>query len=149
MTLRTRVAIFLAAVVLGASGVAGAQPVRDLYTQALARDRTVRDARQSPTRQQIRSAIAQYERVVRRYPKSGYSDNALWQASELARLAWMKPSRHSRRLDRRRRPSRKPRRRLESQHQTHLHHAQRPRQIVVLLPSGWFAASLALPCPTA
>jgi N-acetylmuramoyl-L-alanine amidase len=88
MTLRTRVAIFLAAVVLGASGVAGAQPVRDLYTQALARDRTVRDARQSPTRQQIRSAIAQYERVVRRYPKSGYSDNALWQASELARLAW-------------------------------------------------------------
>jgi N-acetylmuramoyl-L-alanine amidase len=88
MTLRTRVAIFLAAVVLGASGVAGAQPVRDLYTQALARDRTVRDARQSPTRQQIRSAIAQYERVVRRYPRSGYSDNALWQASELARLAW-------------------------------------------------------------
>jgi N-acetylmuramoyl-L-alanine amidase len=88
MTPRTRVAIFLAAVVLGASGVASAQPVRDLYTQALARDRTVRDARQSPTRQQIRSAIAQYERVVRRYPRSGYSDNALWQASELARLAW-------------------------------------------------------------
>jgi N-acetylmuramoyl-L-alanine amidase len=88
MTLRTRLAAFLGVVVLGVSGVAGAQPVRDLYTEALARDRAVRDARQSPTRQQIRSAIAQYERVVRRYPRSGYTDNALWQASELARLAW-------------------------------------------------------------
>ena len=59
-----------------------------MYTQALTRDRTVRDARHQASRQQIRNAIAAYERVVRRYPKSGYSDNALWQAGELARLAW-------------------------------------------------------------
>jgi len=67
---------------------AAAQPPRELYARALARDRTVRDARQEATLQQIRGAIAAYERVVRRYPASGYSDNALWQASELSRLAW-------------------------------------------------------------
>ena len=67
---------------------AHAQPPRDLYTQALARDRAVRDARQAPTLRQIRQAVAAYERVVRRYPASGYADNALWQGGELSRLAW-------------------------------------------------------------
>ncbi len=88
MTLTTRTISMLAAVLLGTAAVSEAQPVRDLYTRALARDRAVRDAAQPPTRQQIRSAIAAYERVVRRYPKSGYCDNALWQAGELSRLAW-------------------------------------------------------------
>jgi N-acetylmuramoyl-L-alanine amidase len=59
-----------------------------LYTQALARDRAVRDAKQAPTLRQIRLAVAAYERVVRRYPACGYADNALWQGGELARLAW-------------------------------------------------------------
>jgi N-acetylmuramoyl-L-alanine amidase len=88
MTLRTRTAIILVAALLGTSAASEAQPVRDLYNRALARDRTVRDARQPPTKQQLRNAVAAYERVVRKYPKSGYCDNALWQASELARLTW-------------------------------------------------------------
>lgn len=88
MTLRTRIAITTLAALLGGGAVAEAQPVRELYNRALARDRSVRDARQAATKAQLRSAVAAYERVVRRYPKSGYCDNALWQGAELARLAW-------------------------------------------------------------
>jgi N-acetylmuramoyl-L-alanine amidase len=88
MTFRTRTAIILVTAVLGAAGLSEAQPVRDMYNRALARDRSVRDARQPPTKQQLRAAVAAYERVVRRYPTSGYSDNALWQGAELSRLAW-------------------------------------------------------------
>jgi N-acetylmuramoyl-L-alanine amidase len=75
-------------VMMGTSGIASAQTARDLYTRALARERTVRDAAQSASVQQIRGAIAAYERIVRRYPRSGYSDNALWQAANLALLAY-------------------------------------------------------------
>jgi N-acetylmuramoyl-L-alanine amidase len=78
----------LLAVLAVTAPAAYAQPPRDLYTQALLRDRAVRDANQSPTLKQIRQAVAAYERVVRRYPASGYADNALWQGAELARLAW-------------------------------------------------------------
>jgi len=88
MTLRFPTALILAAAVLGTATAAHAQPVRELYTRAMTKDRAVRDGRRPPTRQQIRSAIAAYERVVRRYPTSGYCDNALWQAGELARLGW-------------------------------------------------------------
>ncbi len=78
----------LVAVLFGTAPVAYAQPPRDLYTQALARDRSVRDAGRAPTLRQIRAAVAAYERVVRRYPASAYADNALWQGAELSRLAW-------------------------------------------------------------
>jgi N-acetylmuramoyl-L-alanine amidase len=88
MTFKIRTAIILAAVLLGSASASDAQTVRDLYTRALARDRAIRDAAQSATRQQMRGAMAAYERVVQRYPKSSYCDNALWQASELARMAW-------------------------------------------------------------
>jgi N-acetylmuramoyl-L-alanine amidase len=74
--------------VLLTTGIAHAQPPRTLYTQALTRDRAVRDARQAPTLKQIRAAVAAYERVVKKYPASGYSDNALWQAGQLCQLAW-------------------------------------------------------------
>jgi N-acetylmuramoyl-L-alanine amidase len=88
MTLKTRTTLMFAAILLLTAGRVAAQPPRELYTRALERDRTVRDAKQESTLRQIRAAIAGYERVVRRYPGSGYSDNALWQASELARLAF-------------------------------------------------------------
>jgi N-acetylmuramoyl-L-alanine amidase len=88
MTFKNRVTFLLVAVLLGAAPLAYAQPPRDLYTRALGLDRGVRDARQTPTLRQIRAAVAAYERVVRRYPASGYADNALWQGAELSRLAW-------------------------------------------------------------
>jgi N-acetylmuramoyl-L-alanine amidase len=88
MTFKTRATFVLVAVLVGTAPVAHAQPPRDLYTRALASDRAVRDARQAPTLRQIRAAVAAYERVVKRYPASGYADNALWQGGELSRLAW-------------------------------------------------------------
>jgi N-acetylmuramoyl-L-alanine amidase len=78
----------IAAALLGVAATAAAQPPRELYTQALARDRAVRSAKQGSSVGQIRAAVAAYERVVRRYPASSYCDNALWQAAELSRLAW-------------------------------------------------------------
>jgi len=91
MTFRMQNAIRLVsfgAFALATSVAAEAQPARDMYTDALLRDRAVRTGAQAATKRQIRSAIAAYERVVRRHPKSGYSDNALWQGGELSRLAW-------------------------------------------------------------
>src|SRR5688572_29424967 len=88
MTFKTRATFVLVAVLVGTASIAHAQPPRELYTRALAGDRAVRDARQAPTLRQIRSAVAAYERVVKRYPASGYADNALWQGGELSRLAW-------------------------------------------------------------
>ena len=34
--------------------------------------------------------MAAYERLVRRYPASGYSDNALWQAGNLSLLTYQR-----------------------------------------------------------
>ena len=82
-------AVFLAGMlVVGAADVATAQSSRELYTRALAQERVVRDGERPQTLRQIRSAIAAYDRVVRRYPRSGYADNALWQAGHLSLLAF-------------------------------------------------------------
>lgn len=67
---------------------AAAQSAQTLYTRALARERTLRDGARKPTLKQLRSAVAAYEGLVRRYPVSGYSDNALWQAANLSLLAY-------------------------------------------------------------
>ena len=65
-----------------------ADTARDRYNRALAQERTVRDESSSPTLVQMRRVIVAYETVVRRYPASGYADNALWQAANLASLAY-------------------------------------------------------------
>ena len=90
MTFRTVAGVMLAVVVLGIPARAGAQPARDLYTRALARERALRSAERPPTLKQIRQTIAAYERLVHRYPSSGYSDNALWQAGNLALMAFQR-----------------------------------------------------------
>ena len=85
----TTVALLLVASTLGAVPELHAQPAsaKLLYARALARERTVREARQ-PTVQQFRGAVGAYESIVRRYPVSGYSDNALWQGANLALFAF-------------------------------------------------------------
>ena len=65
-----------------------AEGVRDLYNRAMTLERTVRDEANRPTVAQLRRAVAAYEAVVRKHPASGYSDNALWQAANLATLAY-------------------------------------------------------------
>jgi N-acetylmuramoyl-L-alanine amidase len=71
-----------------ATAWAQANTPQAMYTAALARERGLRDAAKPPTLQQLRAGIAAYEEIVRRFPRSGYSDNALWQGGNLAILAY-------------------------------------------------------------
>jgi N-acetylmuramoyl-L-alanine amidase len=88
MTLRTRATLAAAILLLSLPATAAAQSARNMYSQALARERAVRSAAAAPSLTQIRAAVAAYERIVRRFPRSGYSDNALWQGGNLALLAY-------------------------------------------------------------
>jgi N-acetylmuramoyl-L-alanine amidase len=90
MSGRVVVGGMLVLAMLGAPLQAAAQSARDLYTRALGRERAIRDAGHDPTAREIRSVIAAYEGVARRFPTSGYSDNALWQASNLSLLAFQR-----------------------------------------------------------
>ena len=76
------------AVLLGLAAEAGAgQSVRDRYVSALTQERALRTPTTEeapPTLAGIRTLVRRYEAIVARYPRSGYSDNALWQAAGLA-----------------------------------------------------------------
>jgi len=67
-------------------------PADRLYSQALSRERALRSAAPiSPkTLTDLRHAVTAYEQIVRLHPRSGYSDNALWQASGLALEAYQR-----------------------------------------------------------
>jgi N-acetylmuramoyl-L-alanine amidase len=67
---------------------AGGQPPRTLYERAMERERELQVAEPPPTLEQLRNAVSAYDAIVRRFPTSGYSDNALWQAGHLALLAY-------------------------------------------------------------
>jgi N-acetylmuramoyl-L-alanine amidase len=58
-----------------------------LFQRATDREAALRKSA-SPSPDDTRRAIAAYELVVRKFPKSGYCDNALWQASGVALLAF-------------------------------------------------------------
>ena len=88
MEIRTGAVLLAGMLALGVPAVVSAQPSYDLYAKALANERDLRDAERPPTIRQIRSVVAAYERVVHRYPRSGYADNALWQAANLSVLAY-------------------------------------------------------------
>jgi N-acetylmuramoyl-L-alanine amidase len=86
----SRFAIVAALMLVFRGGLdAAVPPVRTMYNDALAREQAVRTAlavaNPAPTVQaDARQVIARYEALVRHYPASGYSDNALWQAGRLA-----------------------------------------------------------------
>jgi N-acetylmuramoyl-L-alanine amidase len=82
------VIVLIAGCLAGSPVEALAQSAKTLYTRALDRERALRDAEKKPSLKQIRSVITSYENVVRRFPSSGYSDNALWQAANLAFLCY-------------------------------------------------------------
>ena len=74
---------------LGVVPVHAATTVRTMYESALAKEQTVRAALADQHASEsvvtaVRAVVAAYEAVVWRYPTSGYSDNALWQAGRLS-----------------------------------------------------------------
>ena len=82
-------AAVLVAFSLAAPARAAESPA-DLYRAALAREQAAR-AQLEPSRhptpavlRQVRAVVHAYEIVVLRYPRSGYCDNALWHAAQLA-----------------------------------------------------------------
>ena len=86
--MRFKAAAFVLLTALVVPSLAHASSAKLLYTRALAQERTLRLDTARPTARQIRNAVAQYEGVVRKFPGSGYSDNALWQGANLALLAF-------------------------------------------------------------
>src|SRR5438067_8418640 len=89
----TRSSASRAAIVAGACALvlavdASAAPsARSMYEAALERERAVReelaDAQDRAILADVRTLAAAYEAIVRRYPTSGFSDDALWQAGRL------------------------------------------------------------------
>lgn len=85
------------AMALVVSVPAEAQTARARYESALARDAKVRASLASAAGATPADVIAQagkvmnsFEALVRRFPTSGYADNALWQAASLADAAFQK-----------------------------------------------------------
>jgi N-acetylmuramoyl-L-alanine amidase len=64
-----------------------AQSAATLYQRAQTRERAVRADRDANAAS-VRTVARSYESIVRRYPTSGYADNALWQAADLMGLAY-------------------------------------------------------------
>ena len=93
---RRRVLWLVTAMWMLLSSAAWAQSARERYQSALERDAEVRAAIQKADTPSINlldradEVMTSFEAVVRRYPKSGYSDNALWQAASLADAAYRK-----------------------------------------------------------
>ncbi len=81
-------ALTLAFLVAPVASAHAADTARTMYTRALDQERTVRDESNDATVQDVRRLVRLYEQIVRRYPSSGYCDNALWQAANLSILAF-------------------------------------------------------------
>ena len=83
----TPVALLLGSLVATAPLLAAS--AGDQYSAALSHERGLRAPADTPaTLTELRRGIARYEDIVRQYPRSGYSDNALWQAAGLALEAY-------------------------------------------------------------
>ncbi len=88
--------VLACAIALVVSVPAVAQTARQRYEAALARDQKVRvqlAGDEAPSREaktEAEKVITAFEAVVRRYPTSGYADNALWQAASLADAAFQR-----------------------------------------------------------
>jgi N-acetylmuramoyl-L-alanine amidase len=76
-------------ILTGAMVSAQSTTAKALYQRATDREAALR-ANTQPTAKDMQSAIGAYELVVRRFPSSGYSDNALWQAAGIALMAFEK-----------------------------------------------------------
>ncbi len=94
------VAVAVLGVALAAARLEGRAPsARDRYEEALALDRDARavaergDAGDVAAAKAARRALVLYESVVRRFPTSGYCDNALLRGGDLARWLYTRSGR--------------------------------------------------------
>ena len=88
-------AIVIAVHATAPAGAAALKPVRTMYTDTLAREQAVRAALEAPDALatilvDLRAVVAEYESIVKHYPASGYSDDALWNAGRLLLDAYTK-----------------------------------------------------------
>jgi N-acetylmuramoyl-L-alanine amidase len=82
---RLHAAILLSALALALPAAASAQTAGALYERAV---KSETDARAAGSPAALRSAATAFENIVRRYPRSGFCDNALWQAAGLMLTAF-------------------------------------------------------------
>jgi N-acetylmuramoyl-L-alanine amidase len=61
---------------------------RTAYERAVARQRALDGQAASPAPRAVRRLVSQYEAIAREHPRSGYADNALWNAAELSASLW-------------------------------------------------------------
>jgi len=93
-----RVAATVALGLFVCAGAEAQQTARDRYESAIQREAAVRALLTSETTPppaaqlvaQVAQALTSFESVVRRFPTSGYADNALFQAASLAESAYEK-----------------------------------------------------------
>ena len=92
-----RLLVSLSAALLIAAAPAAAQTAKERYDSAQSREGEVRPllaegdvtpAERSEALRQVGRLVSSYEGIVRRYPTSGYADNALWQGASLAEAAY-------------------------------------------------------------
>ena len=90
MSLRLSAVILVVACVFppAVAAKSGGVSARALYERTLERERQLRATERQPTVMQFRGVVNAYDAIVRRFPGSGYSDNALWQGGNLALLAF-------------------------------------------------------------
>ncbi len=99
-----RVAIAALAVFLTVPAEAAAQTARQRYESALEREEQAREvltranAPAPEVMAQVTQVMTSFELLVRRYPTSGYADNALFQAASLAEDAYAKFNRPAERV---------------------------------------------------
>src|SRR5205809_8085946 len=86
--------IFVSFVSFVVINVSAAATPQEMYLAAMAREQAVRlsmaDTEAPATIADIRAVVAAYQEIVRLYPASGYSDNALWQAGRLSIDAFLR-----------------------------------------------------------
>ena len=91
----SRLSRCLAAAAIGAAAVllipspARAQSAATLYQRAQAREQTLIRTKDAPV-EDLRAVARAYESIVRRFPSSGYADNALWQAALLLQSVYQR-----------------------------------------------------------
>ena len=78
-----------------AAQIVGAESARDLYTAALAREQPLRaamanDEAAATILSDVRALVAAYDALVKRFPASGYADDALWQGGQLSLDAYLR-----------------------------------------------------------